>query len=65
MHGEVLLLALAGAVFLLWFAVILPAQMAGARGRSGLFWVLISLIGSPVLAILLLLVLGDTRRRRG
>ncbi|WP_256415707.1 hypothetical protein [Ruegeria sp. HKCCD7255] len=33
--------------------------MAGRRNRSGLIWFLIGLVGSPLLAILLLLALGD------
>lgn len=67
MHGDggAIILLLLGAVLFLWIAIILPAQMAGARGRSGLLWVLISLVGSPLLAILLLLALGDAQDRRG
>ena len=48
------------AVFLVvWFYILLPAGMAGRRNRSQLIWVLISLVGSPILACLLLLALGD------
>ena len=48
------------AIFLVvWFYIILPAQMAGTRNRSAVIWVLISFVGSPLLAIPLLLVLGD------
>lgn len=51
------------AVFVLWFAlwiyILLPARMAERRNRSRLIWVLISLCFSPVLAILLLLALGE------
>lgn len=47
-------------VFLVvWFYILLPAGMAGRRNRSQLIWVLISLVGSPILACLLLLALGD------
>lgn len=35
--------------------------MARTRGRSAVLWVLVSLFLSPLLAILLLLVLGDVR----
>jgi ABC-type methionine transport system permease subunit len=42
-----------------WLYIILPAQMAGKRNRSQVIWVLISLVGSPFLAILLLLALGN------
>ena len=48
--------------FMLWFGVwlviLLPAGMAEDRNRSALLWVLVSLFGSPVLAILLLMALG-------
>jgi hypothetical protein len=46
-------------VFALWISIILPARMAASRGRSAFLWVCISLVGSPFLAILLLLALGD------
>ncbi|MCX7287262.1 MAG: hypothetical protein NTW20_06800 [Rhodobacterales bacterium] len=60
-----MIFAFAGLVFLFWLAIILPAQMAGSRGRSAFIWVCISLVGSPLLAILLLLALGDAPDRRG
>ena len=44
----------------LWMYILLPAGMAGRRNRSQLIWVLISLFGSPILACLLLLALGDS-----
>lgn len=43
----------------LWLYILLPAGMAERRGRSQLIWVFISLFGSPILACLLLLALGD------
>ena len=46
-------------LFVVWLYVLLPAGMAARRGRSRLIWVLISLVGSPLLACLLLLALGD------
>ncbi|WP_261307779.1 hypothetical protein [Ruegeria atlantica] len=46
------------AVVVIWL-YILPITMAGRRNRSGLIWFLIGLVGSPLLAILLLLALGD------
>lgn len=42
-----------------WLYILLPAGMAERRKRSQLIWVLISLFGSPILACLLLLALGD------
>ena len=53
------LLAIAVLVFVIWLYFILPASMATERNRSALIWVLISLVGSPLLAILLLIALGD------
>ena len=43
----------------LWLYILLPAGMAKRRNRSQFIWVLISLFGSPILACLLLLALGD------
>ena len=45
--------------FVLWLYILLPAGMAERRNRSQLIWVLISFFGSPFLACLLLLALGD------
>jgi len=50
-------LALFGLV--VWLFIFLPASMAERRNRSIFIWVLISLVGSPLLAVLLLLALGD------
>ena len=44
----------------LWFGV--PMRMAKARGRDPGHWALISLFGSPVLAIVLLLALDEKVR---
>ncbi len=45
-------------VVVIWL-YILPITMAGRRNRSGLIWFLIGLVGSPKLAVLLFLALGD------
>lgn len=50
--------------FCVWLAIIVPYQMAIARDRDGVAWVLVSLLGTPVTAILLLLALG-TRQTDG
>jgi hypothetical protein len=42
----------------LWLYILLAARMANDRNRNAVIWVLISLVGSPVLAILLLIALG-------
>lgn len=58
-----------GFVFLLvalvigvWFCFLLPMSMARARGRSALGWLFISLVFSPLFAIVMLMVLGEARR---
>ena len=43
----------------LWFCIILPYEMAEDRGRSGIGWVLVSLIFSPIAAIVILWLIGD------
>lgn len=45
-------------VFVIWLYFVLPYQMAERRNRNGVIWILISLVGSPLLAILLLIALG-------
>lgn len=49
------LLVLAGAVYIF---IILPMNMAKTRDRNPFGWVLISLLASPLVAIIGLLVLG-------
>lgn len=49
-----------GCWLVLWLYVLLPAGMARRRNRSAFIWVLIGLFGSPILAILLLLALGNS-----
>lgn len=44
------------------FVIAIPYAMAIRRNRSGIGWVLISVVISPILAIIALLVLGDARR---
>jgi hypothetical protein len=56
------------AVFLIWLVVwlyiLLPARMAEERGRSQFGWVLLSLLFSPILACLLLFLLGNDPNSR-
>ncbi|TKA95420.1 hypothetical protein FAZ78_16935 [Cereibacter changlensis] len=54
----VLLLSLLSFVFVVWFFILLPADMANDRGRSQFGWVLVSLFFSPFAAIFLLLLIG-------
>ena len=51
---------LIGFWLILWLYVLLPAGMARRRNRSAFIWVLISLFGTPILAVLLLLALGNS-----
>lgn len=44
--------------FIVWLVILLPYRMAEARNREGTAWVLVSLIGSPFLAIIALWLLG-------
>ncbi|WP_120501808.1 hypothetical protein [Roseovarius sp. EL26] len=53
------LFALVVLVFVLWLYIFLPWGMAITRGRSAIVWVLISLAGTPLFAIPLLLALGN------
>ena len=55
-----LLALLLGLWFVIWLCVLLPAGMARRRNRSAFIWVLISLFGTPILAVLLLLALGNS-----
>ena len=48
----------------LWIYVLLPADMARDRHRSAFGWVLMSLLFSPVLACLLLWLLGENPNQR-
>lgn len=59
-----LMFGLAALYFTLWIFILLPARMAEARGRSAFGWVLLSLLFSPILACLLLWLLGNNPNRR-
>ena len=56
----ILLLALAAFMVLLF--VYIPMQMAKARNRNPYFWVAISIIFSPLIAVFLLWVSGPQER---
>ncbi len=60
----VLIFGLAALYFTLWLYILLPARMAEARGRSAFGWVLASILFSPILACLLLWLLGDNPNRQ-
>jgi hypothetical protein len=59
-----LVFLLAALLFLLWLFILLPAGMATNRGRSAFGWVLVSLLFSPILACLLLWLLGNNPNGR-
>ena len=44
----------------IWFCIFLPAGMALRRGRSAIGWVLMAWITTPVVAIITLLIVGDS-----
>lgn len=46
-------------VFLFWLWVIVPAKMAKKRHREPAIWVILSVIASPLVAIVALLAVGD------
>lgn len=50
--------------FIVWFVIFLPAGMAKKRNRSAVVWVLVSIILSPLVAILLLVMVGRNRTYR-
>lgn len=61
-HGAIavgMIAGIAALVLIVWFCILLPADMARERNRDPLIWVLISLVGSPLLTILLLIALGE------
>ncbi len=54
-----------GAVLILWLWIwfFLPASMARKRGRSPIGWILLFWIISPFWGIILLLILGDSKKK--
>ena len=60
-----IILALFALYVVVWFYILLPARMAEKRGRSAFGWVILSLIFSPILACILLWLLGDDPNRGG
>lgn len=50
--------ALLGAI---WFFVIFPAGLAEERNRSQAVWVLVAICGTPLLAAVLLLIIGEKK----
>jgi len=46
-------------ILFVWLGILLPASMAEDRNRSQFGWVLVSIVGTPLLAVLLLMSLGE------
>lgn len=46
----------------LWVCVLVPMEMAKARGRKPWVWLLIAMMASPLVAIILLMLVGEARR---
>jgi hypothetical protein len=59
----IILAALFALLFLWYFWVRLPAQMARKRGRDALGWVLLFWFLSPIWGIILLLIVGDSKEK--
>ncbi|MFV0645677.1 MAG: hypothetical protein ACK5NN_14495 [Sphingomonadaceae bacterium] len=57
-------LLLTSLFFVFWLYILLPAGMANDRGRSAFGWVLLSILFSPILACLLLWLLGDNPNQK-
>lgn len=55
--------AIIALLFLWFFWVRLPAQMARKRGRSALGWVLLFWFLSPLWGAILLLIVGDSQEK--
>ena len=49
--------------FFLWLWVIVPAKMAKKRHREPAIWVILSVIASPLVAIVALLAVGNKDKR--
>lgn len=58
----IIALIIALALFFLLY-IFIPAEMASKRGRSVLGWVLLFWIISPFWGIIVLLVLGDSKKK--
>lgn len=61
--GLIVFGSIAALLFLWFFWVRLPAQMARKRGRSALGWVLLTWILSPIWTAILLLIVGDSNEK--
>lgn len=49
--------------FFVWLWIIVPAKMAKQRHREPAIWIILSVIASPLVAIVALLAVGDADER--
>ena len=59
MDPVLILVSVAVVAFVIWLSIVVPMKMANNRGRSALLWVVISLLVSPLVAIIALFAMGD------
>ena len=55
------ILVLIGLAFLFW--IFIPIKMAHNRGRSGFWWVVITLVVGPILSYIFLAIAGDSEEK--
>lgn len=49
--------------FFIWLMILLPIRMAKKRGRNPVGWTLLFWILHPLIGIILLLILGDSKEK--
>lgn len=52
-----------GLIITIYLWIVIPARMARERGRSEVGWVLLTWCLSPIWTIILLAILGDTKKK--
>lgn len=63
-NDVIIIIAIAVVLILwLWLWFFLPASMAKKRGRSQIGWILLFWIISPFWGIIVLLILGDSKKK--
>ncbi|WP_136636896.1 hypothetical protein [Pseudooceanicola onchidii] len=56
-----LLIWLVALILFVWLCVLFPAELAEKRNRSQFLWVLVAILGTPMVAVGLLLYLGEKK----
>lgn len=62
-NGIIALLIIAALLFLWFFWIRIPVQMARKRGRSVIGWIAVFWLLSPLWGIVLLLIVGDSKEK--